>query len=64
MNRVNRFIIIAFSFILAVFFLLILLMLSNEFVLKGMIETIIDIAQKQPYKTVAMIDVYKRQQYL
>ncbi len=55
MNRVNRFIIIVFSFILAVFFLLILLMLSNEFVLKGMIETVIDMAQKQPYKTVAMI---------
>ena len=55
MNKINRFIIIAFSFVLAVFFLVILLMIANEFILKGLIETVIDVAQKQPYKTIAMI---------
>jgi uncharacterized alkaline shock family protein YloU len=55
MNRVNRFIIIAFSFILAVIFIVLLLMMSSEVILKGMIETTIDVAQKQPYRTIIMI---------
>ncbi len=55
MNRVSRYIIIAFSFILSVIFLLILLMLANDIILKGMIESLIDLAQKQPYKTVGII---------
>ncbi|HHU08031.1 MAG TPA: alkaline shock response membrane anchor protein AmaP [Clostridiaceae bacterium] len=55
MNRVNRFFIIAFSFILAVIFIVLLLMMSSEVILKGMIETIIDVAQKQPYRTIIMI---------
>ena len=55
MNRVNRFIITAFSFILAVIFIVLLLMMSSEVILKGMIETTIDVAQKQPYKTITMI---------
>ena len=49
-----RTILIIFSFLLAVFFLISLLMLASNDILTGMITLILDLAQKQPVKTIAV----------
>lgn len=55
MSRWVRSILIIFSFLLAVFFLLVLLMIVSTDILTGMITLILDMAQKQPMRTLAII---------
>ena len=55
MSRWVRTILITFSFLLAVFFLVVLLMIVSPEILTGMITLILDMAQKQPMRTIAII---------
>ncbi len=55
MNRWVRTILILFSFIMAVIFLVAFLMIVSTDILTGMITLILDMAQKQPGKTIAIV---------
>lgn len=55
MSRWARFTLILFSFLLALFFLIGLLMIISTDVLTGMLTIALDIAQKQPAKTIAAV---------
>ncbi len=55
MSRWARIILISFSFLLAVFFLVALMMILSTDILTGMITLILDMAQKQPAKTMAIV---------
>ncbi len=55
MSRWARTILIAFSFLMAIFFLVALMMIISTDILTGMITMILDMAQKQPAKTVAIV---------
>jgi uncharacterized alkaline shock family protein YloU len=54
-NRWTRFILIIFSFILAVVFLLSLSMIASNRILEGVVTLIVDIVQRQPARTIALI---------
>ena len=55
MSRWARTILIVFSFLLSVIFLIGLLMIISTDVLTGMITLILDTAQKQPAKTISVV---------
>ena len=55
MSRWTRTILIVFSFLLSVLFLIGLLMIISTDILTGMITLILDVAQKQPAKTIAIV---------
>ncbi|HZK29430.1 MAG TPA: alkaline shock response membrane anchor protein AmaP [Clostridia bacterium] len=55
MNRWIRTILIVFSFVLAVLFLIALLMIASTDILTGMITMMLDMTQKQPAKTIAIV---------
>ena len=55
MNRWIRTILIVFSFILSVVFLISLLMIVSTDILTGMITMILDTAQRQPARTIAIV---------
>ena len=55
MSRWTRTILIAFSFLLAVIFMVALMMIISTDILTGMITMILDMAQKQPVKTIATV---------
>jgi len=54
-NRWTRFILIIFSFILAVVFLLSLSMIASNRILEGVVTLIVDIVQRQPARTIALV---------
>lgn len=55
MNRWVRFVLIVFSFLLAVMFLVTILMMASKDMLSGIVSLIVNIAQRQSSRTVALV---------
>ena len=55
MNRWVRFVLIVFSFVLAVIFLVTILTMASKDILSGVVSMILNIAQRQSNRTVALV---------